>query len=244
MRFDPASLPYLNGEKFSNNHVTSYDYLEPIPDRIKFLCSLINGKSVLHLGCLDHQNLIEEKYRRKQWLHSELTESASRCLGVDVDQQAAEFVKNKLGFDNIILHDFTSDNNFSGSNEQWEYAILGELLEHVDNPVQFLESIRKNLRGNTKYLVITVPNAWTRTTMRYANRSEEIINSDHRYWFTPYTLAKVIIRAGFQLDAIHFANRVPLNGFELIKKKVSNFLGKEPSYPFTYASSIIGIAKF
>jgi len=204
----------------------------------------MSGKSVLHLGCLDHQNLIEEKFKRKQWLHAELSASASRCLGIDVDKQTAEFVKAKLGYDNIILHDFTSGVEFSGSNEQWDYAVLGELLEHVDNPVQFLQAIRKNFEKNTKYLVITVPNAWTKTTMHYANRSEEIINSDHRYWFTPYTLAKVILRSGFELDSIHFTNRVPLGTFELIRKKISSIIGTEQSYPFTYASSIVGIAKF
>jgi hypothetical protein len=90
--------------------------------------------------------------------------------------------------------------------------------------------------------VITVPNAWTQTTMRMANRSAEIINSDHRYWFTPYTLSKVIVQAGLQLEDIYFANRVPLQGTELVKNKVYKMLNMSPKYPFTYASSIVAVA--
>jgi hypothetical protein len=39
---------------------------------------------------------------------------------------------------------------------------------------------------------------------------KELINSDHRYWFTPYTLAKVVTRAGFTSLRLGFVeNGVP-----------------------------------
>jgi hypothetical protein len=91
--------------------------------------------------------------------------------------------------------------------------------------------------------VITVPNAWTQTTMHMANQSAEIINSDHRYWFTPYTLSKVIVQAGLELEDIYFANRVPLRGTDLIKNKFCKMLNLKPKYPFTYASSIVAVAR-
>ncbi|MFZ6011352.1 MAG: methyltransferase domain-containing protein [Bacteroidota bacterium] len=242
MKFDDVTLEYLRGKKFTNSLVIPYDYYGPIPNRVAFLRDLVKGKYVIHLGCLDHLPLIDDKIKRGQWLHKEITESAKKCIGIDIDKEANDHVQSKYKFDNILIGDFTTTRFPQVVNEQWDYAVLGELLEHIDNPVAFLEAIRKNYSGCLRSLVITVPNAWTRHTMKMAKRSAEIINSDHRYWFTPYTLAKVIIQAGMQPSEIYFANRVPLSKPELVKQKLSKMIGVEPRYNFTYASSIVAVA--
>lgn len=242
MKLDRHSLEYLHGSKFSNSLVVPFDYYEPIPNRIQFLTELIKQKKVIHLGCLDHLPLIDEKISRGQWLHKALTENASECIGVDIDQAAKEYVEKKHGFHNIILGDFTKSRLDALTKQSWDYAVLGEILEHIDNPVAYLQSIRELYTGLIKKIVITVPNVWTQTTMGMANKSSEIINSDHRYWFTPYTLAKVIIRSGLELEDIYFANRVPLSPTQLIQRKFLRAFGKEPKYNFTYASSVVAIA--
>lgn len=242
MTLDARTLEYLKGKTFSNSLEIKYDYFQPIPNRIKFLCELVQGKRVLHLGCLDHLPLIDDKIKRNQWLHKELTAASSVCLGVDIDAETLAYVKSKHGFDNIILGDFTKTKLSEITSQTWDFAVLGELLEHIDNPVQYLSDIRTLYSNCLHKIIITVPNAWTQTTIRKANKSVEIINSDHRYWFTPYTLAKVITQAGMHLQEIHFANRVPLTKGELIKEKILKTIGQEPQYNFTYASSIVAIA--
>jgi hypothetical protein len=243
MKLDEQSLEYLHGKKFSNSLIVPYTYRQPIPNRVDFLTSLAEGKRVIHLGCLDHLPLIDEKIRRGQWLHKRLTDSASECLGVDIDEETKKYVEQKHGFRNIVLGDFTLSKLSEIAASSWDMAILGEILEHIDNPVSYLEAIRTLYSGNIRQIIITVPNAWTQTTLRMAKRSAEIINSDHRYWFTPYTLAKVIVRAGMAIDDIYFANRVQLSTSELIKAKLQRLVGNEPSYNFTYASSIVAIAR-
>jgi hypothetical protein len=243
MTLDARTLEYLKGKTFSNSLEIKYDYFQPIPNRIKFLCELVQGKRVLHLGCLDHLPLIDDKIKRNQWLHKELTAAASVCLGVDIDAETQAHVKSKHGFDNIILGDFTKIKLSEITSQTWDFAVLGELLEHIDNPVQYLMDIKNLYVNSLRKIVITVPNAWTQTTIRKANRSIEIINSDHRYWFTPYTLAKVITQAGMKLEEIYFANRVPLTNTGLIKEKILNVVGQQPKYNFTYASSIVAIAR-
>jgi hypothetical protein len=243
MKFDGQSLEYLHGKKFSNSLVIPYDFFQPIPSRIAFVTSLARQKKVIHLGCLDHLPLIDEKIKRGQWLHKELTESASDCIGVDINAEAKTYVEQKFGYKNIILGDFTTTKLPELLSQRWDYAILGEILEHIDNPVAYLRAIHDLYKTNIERIVITVPNAWTQTTMRMANKSCEIINSDHRYWFTPYTLSKVIIQAGMQLEEISFANRVPLTFSRLLKSRILRLIGKEPKYNFTFASSIIAIAR-
>jgi hypothetical protein len=243
MKLDRQTLEYLEGKKFSNNLVVPYSYHQPIPNRIQFLTELVKGKKVIHLGCLDHLPLIDDKIARGQWLHKELTESASVCIGVDIDRETKEYVETRHGYTNIILGDFTQSKIPELAAQQWDYAILGEILEHIDNPVSYLTSIRQLYTDCLTRIVITVPNAWTQTTMRMANRSAEIINSDHRYWFTPYTLAKVIIQAGLSLEDVYFANRVPLQGLDLVKNKIYGMMNRKPEYPYTYASSIVAVAR-
>jgi 2-polyprenyl-3-methyl-5-hydroxy-6-metoxy-1,4-benzoquinol methylase len=242
MKLDDQSLEYLFGKKFSNSLIIPYDYHQAIPNRITFLKDLAKGKKVIHLGCLDHLPLIDDKISRGQWLHKELTESAALCVGVDINKETKEYVERKHGFTNIVLGDFTKTKLAELASTSWDYAILGEILEHIDNPVSYLEAIGRLYKGNISRIVITVPNAWTQTTMRMARRSAEVINSDHRYWFTPYTLAKVIVQSGMQVEDIYFASRVPLDTLQLVRSKILRMLGIEPRYDFTFASSIVAVA--
>lgn len=243
MKFDGNTKPYIEGKKFSNSLKVYCDFHGVVPDRVEFVVNLTRGKRVVHLGCLDHLPLIEDKVNRRKWLHKELTESCSACIGIDIDKEAYDFVQTRYGFDNIFLSDFTKDNIPQVSTKKWDYAVLGELLEHIDNPVEFLSSIKKNYSGTIDKIIITVPNAWTRTTMRMAAKSVEIINSDHRYWFTPYTLAKVMHHAGIESDETFFTNRVPLNRMELVSHKLLSLIGQTPGYNFTYASSIVAVGR-
>ncbi|MEO8474136.1 MAG: methyltransferase domain-containing protein [Chryseolinea sp.] len=242
MTFDQNIWDYLKSKKFANRIDVPIPFKGPIPKRIDFLKDLARGKKVVHLGCLDHKPLIADKISRGQWLHKELTDVAKSCIGVDIDKETLEYVQNDLGFKNILLGDFTKIQFKEIKNEKWDYAILGELLEHIDNPVQYLSDIRSNYSDCIDKIVITVPNAWTQTTMRGAANSIEIINSDHRYWFTPYTLSKVLFQAGMITEQILFTNRVPLTTAELVVQKIQKLAGIKPSYNFTYASSIVAIA--
>lgn len=237
-------MPYLRGEKFSNSLTVPYSYKQPIPNRVELLTQLSAGKKVIHLGCLDHLPLIDQKVKNGQWLHKRITDVAATCIGVDINQEAKKYVEEKYQINNILIKDITSDEIPEITQETWDYAILGELLEHIDNPVSYLSDIRKRYGKHVKELVITIPNAFTRQNFRQAKASAESINSDHRYWFTPYTIAKVMHHAGIEISDIQFSNRIRLTTSELIQRKISKLLGSEPHYGFDYASSIIAIGKF
>ena len=67
----------------------------------------------------------------------------------------------------------------------------------------------------------------------------EIINSDHRFWFTPYTIAKVLVSAGYKPDKISYANLLSLNVKELIIRKIKRIARIKVGYPFYYFNTII-----
>lgn len=243
MKFTSDILPYLRGEKFSNGLLVPFAYKQAIPSRVELLTALSQHKKVVHLGCLDHLPLIDQKVKNNQWLHKRITDVATRCIGVDINVEANEYVRERYKIDNIIIKDITDGLIDEIKKEQWDYAILGELLEHIDNPVSYLTDIRKKYSGSISEIVITIPNAFTRQNFRYAQKPAEMINSDHRYWFTPYTIAKVMHQAGIEVSDIQFANRIRLTTGELLQKKVLKLLGQEARYGFDYASSIVAIGK-
>src|SRR5690349_5918190 len=225
MKLNADTLEYLEGKKFSNSISVPVTYREAIPRRVAFLRSLLKDKKVIHLGCLDHLPLIDEKISRGQWLHKELTDVAAKCIGIDIDKEAFQHVTTKHGFKNILIGDFTTEKFPEVSAEKWDFAVLGELLEHIDNPVFFLDAIRRNYIGSLDKLIITVPNAWTQSVMQKASEGIEVINSDHRYWFTPYTISKVIMQAGMRVEEIYFANQIPLSTTQLISRKLLKWIG-------------------
>jgi len=67
----------------------------------------------------------------------------------------------------------------------------------------------------------------------------EIINSDHRFWFTPYTISKVLVSAGYNPEKIHYANLQSLSIKELITRKIKRIIGMKTEYPFYYFNTII-----
>ena len=67
----------------------------------------------------------------------------------------------------------------------------------------------------------------------------EVINSDHRYWFTPYTISKILVSAGYNPEKIIYANLQSLNIRELILRKLRKISGMKTKYPFFYFNTLV-----
>jgi hypothetical protein len=163
------------------------------------------------LGCCDHPPLIRRKIADNRWLHARLTAVAECCLGVDIDAEAVAIVREQFGYANVIRADLSeSVPPEVHAGKPWDVLVAGEIVEHLDNPVLFLAGLRANLKGLCLKIIITTPNAFRQDNFRLVRSHKELINSDHRYWFTPYTLAKVVTRAGFTSLRLGFVeNGVP-----------------------------------
>ncbi len=162
---------------------------------------VVKGAKVLHIGCVDHTpDKVKRKLARGVWLHKLLMDSASLCAGVDINKEGIEFLSKEMKLPHVYCGNILTDEIPGVNDVQWEYVILGELLEHVDNPVQFLETLRQ--RPDLKSQCIITFQTPSTTRIQKALKQYEDINSDHRYWFTPYTLSKVLVMAGYDVDDI------------------------------------------
>jgi hypothetical protein len=221
MKISKEIREYLVGNKFD-----SYVKFKPVYykddfvliNRQDYLMRVLKGKKVIHVGCIDHVEMIREKIKNNEWLHSEINKVADKVLGVDINQAGIEFVKDTFNIANIINCDLTSVENKAQEiiSEKWDYILLGEILEHVDNPVLFLQQLKRNYGGHIKRIIITVPNAfYLRNIEAVLFKKYEQVNSDHRYWFTPYTLAKVMFMAGIEVEdfSCHIMGDIASRGF-------------------------------
>lgn len=173
------------------------------------MVELLKGKSVIHLGCADHVEYIEQKVREDVWFHKLITDISSECIGIDIDQDAIDLIHKRYAgkkyAENIYMADITTD-FLKEHNLKAEYLLMGEILEHVDNPVQFLKEIVEKNKGYIKKIIITVPNMYSIHTRIFSWFNIERINTDHRYWFSPITIWKVATRAGLKVESIELVS--------------------------------------
>lgn len=201
--FSIEDFKYLCGEKFATRRKFAYSSPAGKETRIGYILSKSKGKKVIHLGFADHNaEVITEKIEKGNWLHKNICEVSTRCIGIDINEEATEFVKDHYKISDIYAGDIFTDDFPALFEEEWDYIILGEILEHVDDPVSFLTRLKGRIGPIAGKIIITVPNAFHYKNFRNAWKGTEAINTDHRYWFTPFTLAKVMTRANISIDEI------------------------------------------
>ncbi len=185
-----------SGELMVSLQFEPYQSLSLRPD---YLLDLVSEKKIIHLGCTDHVEIIQMKMNAGNYLHSLLTYVSSKCIGIDINKEALKYIKHK-GITNVFYGDITLPGIKEIEEDHYDFLLLGEILEHVENPVDFLKKIVQNYGDSFDKLVITVPNAFGLPFLLNAyNNGKEEVNSDHKYWFTPFTLLKVAFQAGLKM---------------------------------------------
>lgn len=231
---------YLKGEAFLTNlPVEIGRSRHKAISRESAITKIIKGQTVIHIGCSDHIPIIKEKIKNNIWLHKMITDNSKRCIGIDIDKESIEYVKNELGYSNVIYGNVITDELKDLKEDKWDYVVFGEIIEHLDDPVNFLRAFKKNFGTNIEKFIITVPNIYNKRRFQNMKKYKEIINSDHRYWFTPYTISKVVVSAGYNPEIINYSNLEKLTTIELVIRKIKQITGLKVSYPFYYFNSII-----
>lgn len=198
---------YLSGNDLSVDLSVHIGSSKDVVEKMDYITKIIEGKKVVDVGFADHYDIIDERLANGMWVHGIFRKVASKILGVDIDPKAIAYLKEKFRFEDVYCHDITSPELLAPiANEDWDYLVLSEVLEHVGNPVDFLKAIKANYGVRVKKVIISVPNAWGIITLKSVLKAKERINSDHRFWFTPYTLAKVVTDAGYKIEEFKLCN--------------------------------------
>ena len=250
MKYNAEDIKFISGDAFSSGYSMKLGS-NPLLSRNETLLNILGGGKILHIGCCDHLGLIDTKVKNHTWLHGLLDEACDEVIGIDINKEAVDYINSRnYSKQKIICADVTQD-IIQTDLATFEYVLLGDVIEHIDNPVYFLQKLRENLEkfGFSGKYIISTPNAFTFLKGIY-KRGIEGINSDHRYWFTPYTLAKVMYNAGIMPLEYFFAdysagyntdNRLINLAFRVYRK----LTGKVSSYKSFQGGQmvVVGISK-
>ena len=196
MDLSPDTLDHLHGRRFSNGRAFDLGNRGAALRRGDRLVQLVAGQRVLHIGCCDHLPLIEQKMAQGLYLHDRLCRSARQCVGVDTNVEGVALLR-RLGFAETYVPEEVPD---LGGEQPWDLCLLADVIEHVGDPVSFLRSMRRYRFGR---LVVVTPNAFR---WRNSLPGPELINTDHRFWFSPYTLCKVLVDAGYEPERVELCH--------------------------------------
>ena len=221
MKFDAATRDFLSGATFSNGHRFDLGNRGPAPRRFERLVEICRGKRVLHVGCCDHLDLIRQKVEQDVYLHQKLCQVAQRCVGSDISVPGVALLR-ELGFQDVFLPDSVPD-------EGYDVCLLADVIEHVGDVVAFLRSMRRYRFGQ---LVVVTPNLFR---LRNFLSSGEVVNTDHRYWFSPYTLSKVLVDAGYTPQRVELCHGDHVTTRGAILARVLDLLPK-------YRDTLIAVA--
>lgn len=167
-------------------------YAKLIDNRIAYICQLAKGKHVLDIGVVEH---FRASSAVDTWLHKHVSEAAASCLGMDILEDEVKSL-NERGY-KVVAHDITS----APLNEQFDLVVVGDVIEHLNNPSSLFKHAAQMLRPGGR-LVVSTPNPW------YANAILKNLfegkpftdSADHVAWFDAGTLCELANRFDLALS--------------------------------------------
>ena len=206
MKFKTEDLHFLQDKNYTSGHRFFFEL--DAEDKVyisrnDMLANIVSGKKVIHFGCVDHDiESIVNKIQSGNWLHQILIDNAIRCAGIDIKEQECLYITNKLGIDDIECVNILESESVLLHSDNWDYILLPDIIEHISNPGSFLKALQQSLPNFTGKIIITTPNGLAESSARRAIKGYELINTDHRMFFTPFTLSKLMVEAGYKIQHI------------------------------------------
>jgi hypothetical protein len=165
---------------------------------------------VLHLGCVD-TGLLNERFQRGELVHQRLSTVVTELWGVDIDADGISYLREQ-GFDHLFVGDICELGRISQlKTKSFDVILASEVIEHLQNPGLFLNSVKSLMVSGKTDLVITVPNAFRIDTLFWLLRGVEFVHPDHNYWFSYHTAVNLLRKNGFEIRRVYVYSFQPLH---------------------------------
>lgn len=191
--------------------------------RHELILKKCKNKCVLHLGCVD-SGLLHEKFERGELLHQKLFNVADEIWGIDIDESGISYLSDN-GFNNLIVGDICKlDEIEIIQNTSFDVVVASEVIEHLQNPGLFLNSVKTLMIPEKTELIVTVPNAFRIDTLLWLLRGIEYVHPDHNYWFSYHTATNLLRKNNYTISEVYVYNLVPV---EIMPGRIRWILNKK-----------------
>ena len=172
-------------------------------ERIKAIISALKPPNILNVGCVNHKLPTSPK-EEAYWLHHQLLIHFpnAHLLGLDIDESNVLQMREK-GYDVEV-----GDAHRLQYDSQFDTIILGELIEHLQNPGACIAGCLRALKPDGR-IIITTPNAFSiMLGLMYLKDFDQAFNREHVMWFCPQTLRTLLERCGLRITKFEFVDEL------------------------------------
>lgn len=201
MRFVEAvlcNIIFSIAPNFKSTMYFSYKNLKLADNRDDVILAICRGMRVLHIGAADSP-FTRDKYASGLLLHKRLSEVAIELVGIDLDQEAADWM-NSQGLPETRVVDM---NDVSDLGFRPDVIVFGETIEHMVNVGASLNTLKSCMTSETR-LVISTPNCYHLWFTSMVLRDHELIHDDHKVGFTYGLLWQALQSQGLKMDDFYF----------------------------------------
>lgn len=170
-------------------------------DRDKMILERCAGKKVLHVGCCATPGcrMMAESGRL---LHLKLRGVASQLWGLDMSSEDITYLEEEHRFENLVVGDAQKIDQSFPSETAFDVIVAGELIEHLNNPGQFLDGAHSLLAPEGS-LIVSVPNGVTFFGGLKSLLGKETVHQDHNFYFSRKTLSHLLESCGYEMVEIY-----------------------------------------
>jgi len=160
-----------------------------------FVAAFVRGRSVLDIGVVGH---VVERSGNKDFRHGFIRTHARHVVGIDILEEPVNHLRS-IGYD-VRLVDATSDADIG---ERFECVVIGDVIEHVDDPIKLLKFAARHLAPGGRIMCTTPNPFYVGYLVEMFRHGMVIENAEHVNFIIPSNALEIAHRAGIELAELH-----------------------------------------
>jgi len=202
------SIGFDETDPIMSSYAKRFSTTKYLGDKTKCLEQLAANKTIIHLGCTDWPNQIEQ-ISKGNLLHVKLLSSSKKCIGIDVDENGIAHMKERYKTSDFVCGDIATSKEIQDliiSNNP-DYILIPDVLEHIENSRDFLLSVEKVLSRTKASAIFTTPNAFALKTIIPIFFGLDFTHPDHCLIHNEFTITHAMHDANLKIKGISYVSR-------------------------------------